>query len=104
MAEDPRPALTQLRKALGDATEEIGLPLEGFVIIDDPDHGHICQAAFHFDPEIAFATPEQREIDRQFAEMALAEQEEAVKKRVAEVTRQTLEKLDTSDGIGLDDE
>lgn len=111
MAENPMEQLATLMEKLGEVAAEKGLTLEGFAAIPSKPGGpHLIQAIFGLNPEVAFTSQEERDMEQQFKEIALRERIQAHEDDVERIRRESIQKLadieglGAKKGIGLDEE
>lgn len=96
--------LNRLMENMGKEAEKLGMILRDFALHPNPEPGRrpIVTIVCELDPEIVFKDDEQREIDKQFQEMAMREKVEADRQKAEDVRQKLMQEVHGDGGIGLD--
>lgn len=107
MSDNPMDKLSTLAEKLAQVAEAAGLHLETVAFL--PGQGgspHLAQAILSIDPEVAFATPEEKEqnqFDDEFANLAAQFDVSTRDDAAAEIKSQGKDLLDELRNLGTDD-
>lgn len=105
---NPLDQLGVLMTRLGEIAQELGLDLQGFAVIPNPEPGgpHMCQAILAVDPERVFKTPEEiaekAKMDDEFKKIALRDRADSVKEKIEESRRKAIESFEDMTGQKID--
>lgn len=96
--------LNRLMENMAKEAEKLGMILRDFALHPNPEPGRrpIVTIVCELDPELVFKDDEQREIDKQFQEMAMREKVEADRQKAEDVRQKLMQEVHGDGGIGLD--
>jgi len=104
--DNPLDQLSTLMAKLAELSASVGLELQGFAVMPNPDPGgpHLCQAILALDPAKVFTTDEDKATDKAFQEIAMRQHADEQKSKIEEARAAAIKSFEEMTGETVEGE